>query len=152
MVVGDVTTGGGVGGVGGVLTTKLVVPVDGAKVDAPEYFAVTVSIPTGAVEDVHEPTPSTSAPEVHIVVAPIAKVTVPGGLPPDEVTSAQKMTGLERPVETGVTVRTVVVVKRVWTIKVGPTADPVFSAVSVAKTCGVYVPPVKFAGTVQTKV
>lgn len=64
----------------GVVTTRMVVPVEEAKVVSPEYEARTVSVPTGALEAVHEAVPVVSG-AVQRIVVPTLKVTVPVGVP-----------------------------------------------------------------------
>jgi len=70
---------------------------------------VTVSVPWGAVEVLHEATPLTRAAVVQSVVDPTVNVTVPVGVPPLEVTEAEYVTVAPEVLDEGVT-ETVVVV------------------------------------------
>jgi len=70
------------------VTVRVVVPDDGANLLSPEYVPVTVSVPTGAFEAVHDPEPLTRPPVVHSVIDPAVKVTAPVGVPDEEVTVA----------------------------------------------------------------
>ena len=72
-------------------------------------MAVTTSIPSGAVVAAHEPVPSTKAVTVHNVVDPTVNVTVPLGVPPEELTLAEKVTLLPAEVKVGLTEGEVVV-------------------------------------------
>jgi hypothetical protein len=93
----------------GALTCKLAVPVELAKCESPEYAAVIVSFPTGAVAARHDPDPLTKAPVVHNVVEPVVNDTVPVGVPLAEATVAEKVTELPKEVEVGLTETAVVV-------------------------------------------
>jgi hypothetical protein len=71
-------------------TTRVAVPEEPSKLPgSPEYVPVIVSEPVGALVAEHDPAPSTSASVVHRVVAPLVNVTVPVGVPPDELTVAE---------------------------------------------------------------
>ena len=78
---------------------------------------MTVSVPTGAVEALHEAAPLTSAPVVQSVVVPTVNVTLPVGVPLAEVTEAEYVTAAPEVLDEGLT-ETVVVVGGVGT---GPT-------------------------------
>jgi hypothetical protein len=69
------------------ITVSEVVLLDVAKSESPEYVAVTVSgLPKGAFDAAQLPAPAVSDVMVHRVVVPTLKVTVPVGVPPEEVT------------------------------------------------------------------
>jgi hypothetical protein len=61
------------------LTTREVVPVEPANALSPEYNPETVSVPTGAAEELHHPLPSESV-AVHSGVDPVVNVTEPVGV------------------------------------------------------------------------
>ena len=85
-------------GVGGLVVSMVVVPScatvtdvvadDAKKLGSPPYDAVTLSVPAGAVVTMHEVLPLTKG-TAHSVTEPVVKVTVPVGVPPDEVTLAE---------------------------------------------------------------
>ena len=70
-------------------TVRGAVPLDPRCVKSPPYVAVTVSAPVGAVLAVHDACPALRSGVVHIVVASVAKVTVPEGVPATELTLAE---------------------------------------------------------------
>jgi hypothetical protein len=70
------------------LTTRLVVPVEGARRLVLWYWPVIVSVPTGAAEELHEPVPFDDNVAVQRAVDPVEKVTAPVGVPPVDVTVA----------------------------------------------------------------
>jgi hypothetical protein len=59
-------------------TSKAVAPEDAVSLELPEYRPVTVSVPSGALPDVHEPEPLARV-ATHNVVVPTLNVTVPVG-------------------------------------------------------------------------
>jgi hypothetical protein len=78
------------------VTTSGVVPLDGAKVGSPEYVAVTVSAPTGAAAELHEPvavfSDAGSRGMAHKAVAPTVTATEPVGTVLSELTEAEYVT------------------------------------------------------------
>ena len=64
---------------------------------------MTVSVPSGAVEVLHEAAPSTRAPVVQSVVVPTVNVTLPVGVPIAEVTEAEYVTALPKVLDEGLT-------------------------------------------------
>jgi len=76
------------GGGAAAATFKVVVPLDVEKRELPPNVPVMVSLPTGAEVALQDPVPLTRFPVVHNPVEPVAKVTVPVGVPPPEVTVA----------------------------------------------------------------
>ena len=70
---------------GGTTETVNGVPAwDGANVESPEYLAMTMSVPRGALEETQEPEPPDNV-AVHILEVPMLKLTVPVGCPDPEV-------------------------------------------------------------------
>jgi hypothetical protein len=82
-------------------TVRAAGPLEAVKFESPEYRAVTVSSPTGALAATHDPVPDSNVPVVHKVVVPTLKVTVPVGVPPVELTVAAYVTGEPLVVEPG---------------------------------------------------
>jgi hypothetical protein len=82
--------------------------------------AVTVLDPAGAAAEAQEPIPDTSVGVVHKGVDPMLKVTVPVGVPLDDVTSARNVTELPKSELVGVTV--VAVVEAEEKIRIGKVA------------------------------
>ena len=70
---------------------------------------MTVLVPSGAVEVLHEAEPFTRVPVVHSAVVPVVNVTVPVGVPLAEVTEAESVTAVPDVLDEGLT-ETVVVV------------------------------------------
>jgi hypothetical protein len=64
-------------------------PEDEAKLESPEYVAVTLSLPTGAFVAAHAAEPTLNGTLLQSVTAPTLNVTVPVGVPPAEVTEAE---------------------------------------------------------------
>ena len=62
------------------MTTRVVVPLDPETMLLPEYVPVTVSVPTGAAEELQEALPPDNV-AVHSDVDPDEKVTDPLGVP-----------------------------------------------------------------------
>jgi hypothetical protein len=85
------------------------VPLEAVKLEEPEYDPVTVSVPSGADEVLHEAALPTRAPVIQSVVVPTVNVTVPVGVPLAEVTEAEYVTALPKLLDVGLT-ETVVVV------------------------------------------
>jgi hypothetical protein len=81
---------------------------------------MTVFGPAGAAEEAQEPTPDTSVGVVHREIDPVLKVTVPVGVPFDDVTSAPNVT--ERPKLELVGVAVAVVVEAEEKIRIGTVA------------------------------
>jgi hypothetical protein len=96
------------------VTTSDVLPVDGAKVESPEYVAVTVSTPTGAAVELHEPVAVfagvVAEPRgmVHKGVAPTEMASEPVGTALAELTKAEYVTEVPLEIDAG-TPTTVVV-------------------------------------------
>jgi hypothetical protein len=95
---------------GGGLTTRGVVPDEGARRLVLSYWPVIVSFPTGAAAESHEPVPPESV-AVHRFVEPAMKVTEPVGVPGPVVsaTVAAYVTALPAFTGFGVAVMDVVV-------------------------------------------
>jgi len=84
------------------------VPDDAEKIESPEYVAVIVSLPAGALAAVQLADPDTRAPVVHRLVEPVVKLTVPVGVPDPDVTVAEYVTDEPWLVDVGVTEAAVV--------------------------------------------
>jgi hypothetical protein len=84
------------------------VPDDAEKFGSPEYVAVIVSLPAGALVAVQLADPEARAGVVHSPVEPAAKLTVPVGLPDPDVTVVEYMTDEPAVVDVGLTVTDVV--------------------------------------------
>jgi hypothetical protein len=84
------------------------VPDDAEKIGSPEYVPMIVSLPAGALVAVQLPDPDTSAGVVQSWVEPVAKLTVPVGVPDPDVTVAEYVTEEPRLVDVGLRVTAVV--------------------------------------------
>ena len=70
------------------VTVRLAVPEDVVKPVSPEYVPVTVCVPTGTIEEVHDPIPLARVAVVHPVVESTLKVTVPVGVAVDPLVAS----------------------------------------------------------------
>ena len=87
---------------------RLVVPDDAEKLRSPEYVAVIVSLPAGALLALQLADPDAMAGVVQRAVEPAANLTVPVGLPDPEVTVAEYVTDEPAEVDVGLTLADVV--------------------------------------------
>ena len=83
-------------------------PDDAEKFGSPEYVAVIVSLPAGALLAVQLADPDARPGVVQRAVDPVAKLTVPVGLPDPEVTVVEYVTDEPAVVDVGLTVAEVV--------------------------------------------
>ena len=79
-------------------------PDDAEKFKSPEYVAVIVSLPAGALLAVQLVDPDARAGAVQSAVEPVEKRTVPVGLPDPDVTVAEYLTDEPTLVDVGLTV------------------------------------------------
>jgi hypothetical protein len=77
------------------------VPDDVEKFGSPEYVAVIVLLPAGALVALQLPDPEARAEVVQRVVEPVAKLTFPVGMPDPEPTVAEYVTDEPAEVDVG---------------------------------------------------